>query len=68
MTTKGLPGQNCMNRARPVQTAHHKSYLIRIHASYFRLARRLSHTSRLKGQDVMRHHTAVLRERECVWA
>ena len=24
MTTKSLPGQNCMNRARPVQTAHHK--------------------------------------------
>ena len=25
VTTKGLPGQNCMNRARPVQTAHHKT-------------------------------------------
>ena len=25
MTTKSLPGQNCMNRARPVQTAHHKA-------------------------------------------
>ena len=23
MTTKSLPGQNCMHRARPVQTAHH---------------------------------------------
>ena len=24
VTTKSLPGQNCMNRARPVQTAYHK--------------------------------------------
>jgi hypothetical protein len=24
--TKSLPGQNCMNRARPVQTADHKSF------------------------------------------
>ena len=25
MTTKSLPGQHCLNRARPVQTAHHKN-------------------------------------------
>ena len=25
MTTKSLPGENCINRARPVQNAHNKS-------------------------------------------
>jgi hypothetical protein len=30
VTTKSLPGQNCMNRARPVQTAHHKGSSVRL--------------------------------------
>ena len=41
MTTKTLPGQNCMNRARPVQTAHHKGLMLRVQGSRSRVWREL---------------------------